>query len=486
MKPAPRPAAQVAARFWPVFALPLLLLAPALDGLMCWTRIEGRALPEAALAVLAGWGLLLAVAVFGGALAWHAAGRAATPAARWSWRGAVTLGVVTVLAAAAWQLAPQAGLWLRLAHGDDPLGVPQTRLSPDGLRLQLRGPLGLGAASQLAQALAGAPQAWLLELDSPGGHFHEARAMAALVRARGLHTRSVGACDRACVLVFMAGRARQLMPAARLGLHRLDSGAMLPPFDLLARRWQVIDYRDAGLPEGLIDKAMRASPRSLWAPETDELLTAEVIGVPGRPFDVALPPRARLQPADAAEALASTPAWQALEQRRPGLMATAAARLLQAHAAGQPDPALQVAAQRSIEALLPELLRSAGEPLREAYASLLSEQLQASHAAGGAACRGVLVGDTAARYALPAALVLREARWLVEAAAEPALATPPRRLSPLELEVVQRALGERAAEVLGGLRHPAPGAGCERAAALLSEVLRLPAPERRLAIRLIG
>ncbi len=487
MKPAPRSPAHTPQRkrFWGVFVLPLLVLGLALDGLTAWASIEGSAPTLAAAALLAGWALLLAVAAVGGAVAWRTAGHEPATAAAWALRSAVVLGSGAVFIGAALHFAPQAGHWLRLARGDDPLGSVQAELSPDGRRLRLHGPLASGAATLVARALAAAPQAWLLELDSPGGRFHEARAIADLVRGRGLQTRAVGPCDRACVLVFMAGRGRQLMPSARLGLNRADSGAVLPLFDLLARRWQAADYRPAGLSEALLDKAMRASPRSVWAPQSDELLAAGVIGVPGQPFDVTLPPREGVGPGDHADALVSHPAWRVLDQRRPGTIAAAAARMRQAHAADVPDDAVQVAAQSVVEALLPELLREAGEPLREQYVTLWSEQLLAARAAGAAACRGVLVGDTAARRSLPQSLVLREAGWLTEAAAEPPLSLPPRRPTALELEVVQRTLGERAPEMLAGVRRPPPGAGCERATALVEEVLRMPAPERRLAIRLM-
>jgi hypothetical protein len=74
------------------------------------------------------------------------------------------------------------------------------------------------------------------------------------------------------------------------------------------------------------------------------------------------------------------------------------------------------------------------------------------------------------------------------AAAEPSPA-PPRPLTALEGEVLRHALGERAAPLLGAIRHLPRGDGrasdCERASALIADVLRLPAPERRLAVRLM-
>jgi hypothetical protein len=284
----------------------------------------------------------------------------------------------------------------------------------------------------------------------------------------------------------MAGRGRQVMPDGRLGLRRVDPGAINPLMPWLAKRWLQATYRGAGLPDTFVVKALSTPPSRRWHPEVGELLSSGVIGVPGRPLDVHLPaPGGSI--AEYAEALTSNPAWRVLAARQPGLIEAGAERMHRVAAddaaGGTADDAVQIAGQRVIEALLQNLLRDSGPALRDIYLQLLNDQLQAARPAGDEACRGVLAGDTAARRALPAPLVVREATWLVDAAAVPA--EPQQPLTPLAWEVIRRALGERASVVIASLRRPKPADGCERPAALLAEVLQLPPGERKLALRLM-
>jgi hypothetical protein len=482
----------LAASFWWRFAFPLASLGLAVDAVAAWIALDGSHLRAASVALLLVWPLLLALATWGGVGAWRAAGACARQGGALLWTGAarvaVALAASGTLAAFGFAVLPQLGGWLQLAAGGEPLGSLQVRRTPDGRRLQLHGPLGRGAAAHVAQALAGAPATYLVELDSTGGRRSEARAIAKLVRAQRLQTRVVGECHNACVEIFMAGRGRQVTPAGHLGLQRQASGAVNPLFDALARRWLADNLRRAGLPQNVVAKTLATSPSVPWVLATDELAAAELVGVAGRPLDIQLPPPEGAALADYAEPLTSNAAWRVLEAYRAGTIDTAAQAMLEARVQGADDAATQVAAQRVVEALLPGLVRDAGPALREQYLQMLLAQLQAARSAGADACRQVLAGDAAARYTLPAPWPAREAAWLVEAAAELAPA-PPRALSELEAEVVRRALGENAGTLLAAIRHLPRRIGrgdeCERADALLADVMRMPAPKRRLAMRLV-
>ncbi len=142
-----------------------------------------------------------------------------------------------------------------------------------------------------------------------------------------------------------------------------------------------------------------------------------------------------------------------------------------------------------LQARVPELLLDAGPEIREQFLALTVDQLATTRGAGPEACRAVLAGDAAVVHALPPALAQREAAWLMDAVAEPPQAVPPRRASSLEVEVMRRTLGDRAPALLANLGRPAQAEGrgpaCELSTALMAEVLRLPAAERKLATRLM-
>ncbi len=482
----------MAGSFWWRFVLPLGGLLLLADGLASWLAIEGSHARVVALALLVAWPLLIAVAVWGGVGTLRAASAQARAGGRagsvMAVRAGVALGVLVLLASLVLVAGPQFGPWWALSSGHEPLGDVQVRPSPDGRRLRLQGAIGEGAAARLAQALAAAPGVYLLELDAPAGRHAEGRALAVLVQARRLQTRVVGACDNACLAVFMAGSARQVAAGGRLVLNRWPSGAANPLFGAVARHWQAGELRRLGLPEAAIVKAMATTAGHPWVLEADELLAHGLVGVPGRPLDVPLPPTGSGELQDYLDALASHPAWRAFEAYRRDTIAAAGQALADARAQAGSDDAAQVAAQRTVQAMLPDLVRHAGPALREQYVALLQLQLEGAKALGVEACSAVLAGDAAARRGLPAPAPEQETDWLLAAAAEPSPA-PPRPLTALESEVLRHALGERAAPLLGAIRHLPRGDGrasdCERASALIADVLRLPAPERRLAVRLM-
>ncbi len=473
--------------FWVYFALPSVAFFVVVDGLTAWINLEGGALRAASVALLLAGPALCFIAIWGALGAWRAAGTFDRRGGAKPWtlaaRGSTLLAALAIAYTVATTFGAGVATTLRLAQGQDPIGTARAQVAPDGRRVRLDGHLGMGEEALVARALARAPGAYLLELDLQGGRVHEARAVAATVKRLSLQTRVVGACDNACVLIFLAGRARQIMPGARLGLSRADDGTSNPLLRPIASAWQAAVYRHAGLPDTLGRKMLATPPSSLWHPETDELLLGAVVGVPDRPLDIDLPTRDGASPREYEEALSSNPAWRALEKRFAGTIAKASAQMHEARATGANDEAAQTAAQRAIEKLLPVLLHRAGPAWREQYVVLLADQLGAARATGPAACLGVLAGDTAARRALPAPLILRESSWLVDVATEAEDA--PRRLNALEAEVLAHTLGGRAMPMLGAVRASTRADDCAKAIALIAEVLRLPAPERRLAVRVM-
>jgi hypothetical protein len=376
-----------------------------------------------------------------------------------------------------------------MARGIDPIGHLAATITPDGRKLQLKGPVGMGDGERVRTLLAGANGLRLIELDSPGGRLKEADLIAAAVRQAGWPTRATGDCESACTLIYLAGSRRQLMPGVRLGFHRASSGTVNPALDALANRLLAQTYREAGLPEHFIVRTLATPPSRMWHPGRDELVAGGLITVPERPLDVELPTAADALAGDFADALRANDTWMAIDKRFPGSVAAAAGRMLQARAGGATPEATQVEAQRVVEAHVPALLARASAETRELYLGVFAAQLGAARGIDAATCAGVLALDAQARRRLPAALVQRESAWLIDAATEIPREGPTRGANALEHEVMRRRLGDRAPALLTDLWQPGVTArtprDCDKALELIAAVGALPGAERKLATRLM-
>lgn len=484
---------------WLLAGLALLVAAACVAALAAWADIGGEPLRATGIGLLLAWPALLALHVILTVSLWRSITAAeppqgALPPARaLAATAALVLTALAVWAWAAASLASHGAEYGQMAGGNDPQGALRITSSNDGRVLRLEGPLGLGDAAVVNKALADTPNAYLLELASPGGRIAEAQRIAALLRSREMQTRVVGPCINACALVLMAGSDRQALPNAKLGFYRQPVGRLNGLFQPWANQRAVAAYRAAGLPANILHKILNTPPAITWQPDLDELEAAGLLSAPALPLDAALPAKAGAQVADYAQALSTRPIWVALDQRFPGLIAGAGEQMHAARVAGAggaANDAVQVAAQHAVDALTPRLLQSAGPELRQCFITLLGAQVAAARAAGAAApalCSGLLSGDAAARRQLPPALAQNEAGWLLDAAREPPGTGPARPLSALEREVVRRILGDRAPALLSAFWRPAgteAPLSCETAANLIGAVLQLSGPERRLALRL--
>lgn len=487
----------LATSFWLNNVLLSIPAGFAIGALAAWITATGDLLRSGSVAVLVATPLLLLFNTWAIVGCWRAARGYLEigGAALWGRLAQLllALGALGTLGHAVFEFGPQAPTYLRLARGIDPIGNLRATLSSDGARMRLEGPIGAGDAARIGEQLKAAPQLRVLELDSPGGRLKEAERLAAVVRGKSLRTRTTGACESACTLLHMAGSRRQLQPGGKLGFHSAYTGTWNPVLDRLANRELARIYREAGLPEPFIQRTLATPPWQMWHPSRAELAAADLLSVPERPLDLELPPQPDAPAAEYGALMQASDVWLALERRVPGVMALAGGRMAAARREGADEPALQVSAQRVVEALLPELLTGASAVVQEPYLLLLIDQLDAALQQGGAACMAVLAGDAQARRALPPALVRREADWLIVAAAEAAPPAAPRPPSALEREVLERRLGPKAAAALprtwrAGLNLPDPrdpAQECRRTLELLRAAAALPAAERRLAAKTI-
>jgi hypothetical protein len=482
--------------YWVNNGLLAVPLALGLTGLMAWISHIGDSLQLSAIVLLVGWPLVLALDVWCIVGAWRAAReyRHLGGSALWTLlaRISLVLGALQTLASLSFGLAPQLGDYWKMARGIDPIGQASFAVSPEGHKLSLSGPIGLGDASRLKALLAEHPGIKRIELASPGGRLREAERMVTLLRERGANTRAVGDCESACTLVFLAGAQRQLMPGAQLGFHRASSGTANPVFDELANEHLSRTYRRMELPEYFITRTLKTPAHRMWYPGSEELISHALIERPPLTLDVPLPALggegqvAALT--DYREALLAHPAWYQLEQRFPGLLNAAAQQIRLAHRPGE-EALAQQAALQVLAPHLQELILGSPAEQRRRYVAVLRQQLRAAQALGPARCQAWLSGDLPTRRELPGEVLAQETRWLTAAAQE----APPRRMpglpSPIELEVMHRTLGAQAPGLLNALwSGGAPDRrlpGCERAAQLIDQAGRLPAAQRELAERVV-
>jgi hypothetical protein len=476
--------------FWVNLILLPLPLGFALGALNTWVSLLGEQMRSGSIAWLIFWPIALAFDTWCLVGTWRSAVLHPERGGQWLWaaiaRVLVAIGLLGTVASAVFNYLPNISNYVQMARGIDPIGKLQMTLSPDGRRLRLDGPVGMGDAGRLQALLGQSNSLRIVELQSPGGRVREADRIATLLRARTPQVRVTGPCESACTLLFMAGSPRHMLPAGRLGFHRASTGSFNPLLDEIVNRELADIYAQAGLPPALISRALSTPPWRMWYPETQELASQGLLSAPKRTLDAALPKREGAQLNDIVDALDMHDTWQALERRFPGTLADAAARLHSAREGGASDDDAQLAAQRVVEPLLPTLLSHAGPEVREQFMMLLGAQVASARAGGAAACQSLLSGEASIRRAMPPALAEREANWLIDASKEPPRAGPPRAVSGIEQEVLRRRLGDRAPAWLGSLWGPqATPRDCDKSIGLLDEVARLPTAERRLATRLV-
>lgn len=92
----------------------------------------------------------------------------------------------------------------------------------------------------------------VVTLDSAGGYYTPALAMAKAIYWADAETRVDGVCASACVLPFAAGKRRSMSPGSRIGIHGIIA-------DVASDREEVQILMNLGMPPALI-REMRDTP----------------------------------------------------------------------------------------------------------------------------------------------------------------------------------------------------------------------------------
>jgi hypothetical protein len=153
-------------------------------------------------------------------------------------------------------------------------GPYAVRVLNQGLEIEIIGTFSWALPQQVNVALAEAPQARVVRLNSPGGHIKAALEIADMIRVRNLDTYVSRMCASACTIAFLAGHQRFATETARLGFHQAH-GPGLSPADSNQLLQEV--YRKFALPPAFVAHVLRTQPQDLWVPDLAELRKAGVV-----------------------------------------------------------------------------------------------------------------------------------------------------------------------------------------------------------------
>lgn len=170
------------------------------------------------------------------------------------------------------------GWWSHYGQGRGAVTItPMRSESGEVTRLGVTGHMGVGSTRALMRALAQYPDVRVLEITSTGGLMTEGHGMARVALQRALNTQVTQTCASACTLVFVAGERRLLAPEARMGFQPRPGPFGWLGLDRSSTDQVVADfYRERGVPEEFIQKALGAPGWDVWEPGQTGLLGAGV------------------------------------------------------------------------------------------------------------------------------------------------------------------------------------------------------------------
>lgn len=391
-------------------------------------------------------------------------------------------------------MAPMLQEHIQVAAGAQ-LG-PETKLElrADGRSILLSGGINDGSAAILDKALQMAPSVKTVVLSSNGGWIREGRLLAAVVRKYDLNTYVENRCASACTIAFLAGRDRAAAPSARIGFHasRSVGSTYAAPHPAETAELRAL-YRNAGLPDSFIDRALETSHQEMWYPSHEELLSAGVLNRRSLGGETAAISTSIRSKETLIKEFKSIEMYALLAERAPedfdSVMSAAWARMQQ----GATDAEVLAAARARLATALPRFLPLASDETLVAYHSLTQEQLEALRARDLSACvEMAFPSDPSMSVAakLPAELSKRELVIMTKVLRE---ADPARRIkpSPSAIDKVARRAAARMTEdelrafADESARQLPPALVCNAAVKFFAGLGAIPLAERGHALRIL-
>jgi len=159
---------------------------------------------------------------------------------------------------------------------DPELGPFSVHLLPNSREIEVSGDMNSGVTQAVRMLLDATPGVQVIHLNSPGGIAHEGYLLSRLIKERHLATYTATLCASACTEAFLGGSPRYLAKDGKLGFHSASRS-------LGGTSWDVVNdalrrfYKEAGLPDAFIDRALNTPPNDIWFPTAEELRAAHVI-----------------------------------------------------------------------------------------------------------------------------------------------------------------------------------------------------------------
>ncbi len=184
------------------------------------------------------------------------------------------LGVLAMVGSLILRAGPELIDGRQLVLGDPAEGPRGVRILHEGSEIEISGVLARGQAANVAAALAQAPKARLVHLDSPGGRVAEALAVRDLIAQHGLETYVEHQCTAACTVAYLGGKRRWLGSEAVMGFHSDKFGDSDGP---AASTAMATAYQAAGIQHSFAQKAVETLAAKTWKPSPDELVSAGIV-----------------------------------------------------------------------------------------------------------------------------------------------------------------------------------------------------------------
>ena len=197
------------------------------------------------------------------------------------WGGAAKILTIIGVARLAFAFAqtglPQLEELLQIYQGDQRMGKHAFLILREGRELKFSGGITFGVAKEFERFLDAMPKVTMVLLETVGGRAKEAERIGDLIKGRGLDTRVTRQCMSACTTIFLSGRERTVSSKAQLGFHQPNFPGLTDDQRAAIILAEKNRLQQQGVTLEFAEKAITASPDSMWFPTTAELLAGRVV-----------------------------------------------------------------------------------------------------------------------------------------------------------------------------------------------------------------
>ncbi len=152
----------------------------------------------------------------------------------------------------------------------------KTTVSDDGKEIEISGGISNGISKDFQSILNTSPNIKYVHVNlHKGGLIKEALKLQQIIRENRLSTYVSSECVSACTLVFLGGEKKYLRKFARIGFHAYSVPGVHT--DDMSFSDYKKDLLNLGLTRRFVDRIFETPKEEMWFPDTDELLTANVI-----------------------------------------------------------------------------------------------------------------------------------------------------------------------------------------------------------------